>query len=183
MARDPEHLSRLYGEEPPTEPRLAPPPSSPLFANMALPWILLILTLGATSALVSAASSYVIATGGSESELVRWGVTSRGEWVLAYQDHSPDGDGTSGCAVLGSGFLVRWDDAAPTGRIDLRGGAFEARPDGVEATHGAEHLSCPLPDETAILAFTTQAEPLTLRGATATHPARDRRVDRYRLRR
>jgi len=79
-------------------------------------------------------------------ELSRTGVLRAGETVALYHDHSPMGDGASGCAVVGQA-VVRWDDDVETGRVEIVGATVEDRGNEVSVRLDGNEVLCPFGEE------------------------------------
>jgi len=173
MPSDPQLLSRLYGEPP-------PPPPEPRYGWAPAVWLGLLLAGASAGFVVAFASGLAVATGVADTELVRAGVLHRDERVLAYAD---EGTTATGCAIVTSGYLVRWEDGAPAGRVDLRAGELTLAADRVTArsAHESHEASCLVGDQGP--AFSEAAAPFLTAPSPLDHPGRDPRVDRYRMQR
>ena len=171
MTRNAELLDRMYGR-PPGPP--ATPPRRRVGIVPAL-WLAAIVLAGAAGLTVAALSGGAIVTGAADNELVQWGVLDRDEKVMAYAE----GDGPqTGCALVTTGYLVRWADQAPVGRVDVRGGTLEAKGGTVVGGSTTSTLSCDVGDQAEH--FVAQAAPFLQQRHPIEHPGRDPRVDGFR---
>ncbi len=79
-------------------------------------------------------------------ELKRSGVVREGEVLALYHDHSPMGDGSSGCVVAGEN-VVRWDEGTETGRVAIVGATVEDRGSEVSVSLDGNELLCPFGED------------------------------------